>query len=395
MVIIDEATQLVEASTSIMILNPDLKCLVLAGDNKQLPSTVQSSLNERHGYGRSLFDRLLHHDFPSSLLNIQYRMHPEISLWPNREFYKNSIIDGDNVRSDSYNKYWHETFPPFSIYDVRGDEESYLQSKLNRLEVNATASIVRAIYKLILNAPEYDNSKVKVGILSPYSAQTKFLNDRIKIMDENCQKNKIEIICRTIDGFQGQECDIIILSTVRSNHDGNLGFLKDFRRLNVAITRSRFSLIIVGNCLTLSSNETWERLIKSADNTVTETTSPILKKVCANARKEIKDIQELTKIDSKSFENTVWSNRIAMKEDFKKLLTLIADKKKKERIFYLLLKLAKGEWSKLEQQIKGIDSPIDFKNIINSTICEGDHLVWSVELMVSQNIRLMIIETRR
>ena len=394
-VIIDEATQLVEAATSIMILYPDLKCLVLAGDNKQLPSTVQSNLNERHGYGRSLFERLLHHDFPSSLLNIQYRMHPEISLWPNREFYKNSIIDGDNVRSDSYNKYWHETFPPFSIYDVRGDEESYLQSKLNRLEVNATASIVRAIYKLILNAPEYDNSKVKVGILSPYSAQTKFLNDRIKIMDENCQKNKIEIICRTIDGFQGQECDIIILSTVRSNHDGKLGFLTDFRRLNVAITRSRFSLIIVGNCDTLSSNETWGRLINSADHTETETTSPILQKVCANARKEIKDIKELKEVNGRVFEKTAWSKRIIVKDNFRKSLPLIADKKKRERIFNLLLRLANGEWSKLEKEIIGIDSLIDFRNIINAIVLEGDHLVWSVDLEVSQNIRMIVIEKRK
>ena len=385
-VIIDEATQLVEAATSIMILNPNLKCLVLAGDNMQLPSTVQSDLNKRHGYGRSLFDRLLHHDFPSSLLNIQYRMHPEISVWPNAEFYKNSIIDGENVLSDSYNKHWHESFPPFSIYDLRGEEELYLQSRLNRSEINATASIVRAIYKIILNAPEYDSSKVKVGILSPYSAQVQFLNERMKTMDENFQKDKIEIICRTIDGFQGQECDIIILSTVRSNSHGALGFVSDYRRLNVAITRSRFSLIIVGNCDTLSFNDTWHRLINSTANMETEVSSSILKKVCADARKEMKDLKELNDVNGCVFENSAWSKKIIIKDTFRKSFPSITDKNKRGRIFNLLLRLANGDWSRCEQQITGIDSPIDYKNIINATILDGQHLVWSIDLEVSQNI---------
>ena len=382
--IIDEATQLVEAATSIMILNPKLKCLILAGDNKQLPSTVLSDLAKNKGYSVSLFERLLNHNFPSNLLSTQYRMHPDISSWPNTEFYNRRIIDGPNVLSTSYNKYWHDSFPPFSIYDVRGTEEEYLQSHLNRLEVSIVASLIREIYSIILHAPAEDIGVVKIGILSPYSAQTELLKERIQFMKENLQKSRIEIICRSIDGFQGQECDIIILSTVRSNENKKLGFLKDPRRLNVAITRSRYSLIIVGNCDTLSSNEVWKRLIDSATHKKIEQNSPLIEKVILKFRKENQEIEEVKVINGSTFEKSLWSKKIVFKDTFKKSYPLIKDKNKRERILNLLLRLAKGNWSRCDQPIVEIDSKIDFNYIINSAVLNGEYLVWSVDLEVSQ-----------
>ena len=261
--IIDEATQLVEASTSIMLYE-DLKCLVLAGDNKQLPSTVISKLAEQRGYGRSLFDRLLHHNFPSLLLNIQYRMHPAISFWPNHEFYDGKITDGENVLSKAFTKYWHHTLPPFSIRDIVGDErKSVTGSLFNEAEANAIVEVINDLFKLITAAFKLQNNQgpVIVGILSPYKAQCELIEKRSRSVTIKSRR-VMTIICRTIDGFQGQECDIIILSTVRSNDRGSLGFVSDCRRLNVAITRPRYSLLLVGNCSTLKRDERWERLLQ-------------------------------------------------------------------------------------------------------------------------------------
>jgi hypothetical protein len=144
-VIIDEATQLVEVSTAIMF-SGGLECLVLAGDNKQLPSTVISELAKEKGYGRSLFDRLLQHEIPSTLLNIQYRMHPGISLWPNGQFYNGLLNDGENVLGSEYTKHWHDFLPPFSIYDVQGREEKDQKgSTLNRIEVNVALQVIKVL----------------------------------------------------------------------------------------------------------------------------------------------------------------------------------------------------------------------------------------------------------
>ena len=262
--IIDEATQLVEASTSIM-LHKDLKCLVLAGDNKQLPSTVISTLAESKGYGRSLFDRLLHGKFPSLLLNVQYRMHPAISFWPNNQFYDGKIINGDNVRTKEFSKYWHSILPPFSIRDVNGNESrSKTGSSSNKDEANVIITVLKDLAKLILaQVKSKENpTPVIIGILSPYKAQCDLLEKMTKQIGP-IDKSKMIVICRTIDGFQGQECDIIILTTVRSNQNGSLGFVADCRRLNVAITRPKYSLLLVGNCSTLRTNEVWRSLIDS------------------------------------------------------------------------------------------------------------------------------------
>jgi hypothetical protein len=144
-VIIDEATQLVEISTAIMF-SDGLECLVLAGDNKQLPSTVISELAKEKGYGRSLFDRLLQHEIPSTLLNIQYRMHKGISLWPNGQFYNGLLNDGENVLGSQYTKHWHDFLPPFSTYDVHGKEEKdYKGSTLNRIEVKVALQVIKVL----------------------------------------------------------------------------------------------------------------------------------------------------------------------------------------------------------------------------------------------------------
>ena len=273
--IIDEATQLVEASTSIMLYK-DLKCLVLAGDNKQLPSTVISTLAEGKGYGRSLFDRLLNANFPTLLLNVQYRMHPAISCWPNKQFYNGKIIDGDNVRTNAFSKYWHNVLPPFSILDVNGTESRpNTGSIFNKDEANVIIDVLTKLAKLIqAQSTSIENlGPVIIGILSPYKAQCEHLEKMVRRIGY-IDKRKLTVICRTIDGFQGQECDIIILTTVRSNGNGSLGFVTDCRRLNVAITRPKYSLLLVGNCNTLRTNDVWRSLIDSPKKQTIQEESP-------------------------------------------------------------------------------------------------------------------------
>jgi superfamily I DNA and/or RNA helicase len=156
---------------------------VLAGDNKQLPATVNSALAELHGYGRSLFERLLLHDFPSSLLNTQYRMHPMISVWPNKRFYRGKIIDGENVRSSTYSKEWHSLLPPFSMYDVKGTEELDLsKSYYNRLEVSTVKSVLRSLYGILKESVR--RAPLKVGVISAYKAQATLMRERMAQMSD-------------------------------------------------------------------------------------------------------------------------------------------------------------------------------------------------------------------
>jgi len=172
-VVVDEATQLVEAETAIL-LREQLKCMVLAGDDKQLPATVMSPACQKMGYGRSLFSRLLSLNYPYSLLNIQYRMHPSISRWPRAQFYSGEVLDGPNVTSTAYNKMWHEEFPPFVIYSVNFglEESSAFGSKYNEAE----AIVVR---QLIGRIRANNLGTLSIGVISPYSEQVSILSHLI------------------------------------------------------------------------------------------------------------------------------------------------------------------------------------------------------------------------
>jgi superfamily I DNA and/or RNA helicase len=202
-VFIDEATQLVEAETAILYAS-HVKKLVLAGDHKQLPATVISRKSSAMGYATSLFERLIERSYPSHLLNVQYRMHPSISEWPSRAFYKSAIINGDNVQSVTYTKQWHEEFPPVRMHDVvdgREEVDGESKSKFNTLE----CSVVLAIVRRILNIVKPQEHRLSIGIIAPYSAQASRLTDRLSSLELS---DGFTVSVRTVDGFQGQECDV-------------------------------------------------------------------------------------------------------------------------------------------------------------------------------------------
>ena len=250
--IIDEASQ----ATIPSVLIPIAKAhrFILAGDHKQLPPTI---ISDRAGeLEKTLFEELIKlYPFKSQLLNVQYRMNSLLMKFPNEEFYNNHLKSDSSVDEITLDDLLgvDNNEEPFLFIDtskVDGYGEKHLKdskSIVNELESKVAVSL----------ANDYLNAGVceeDIGIISPYA-------DQVKIIQE---QTPVEV--KTVDGFQGREKEIIIISTVRSNNNGNIGFLKDLRRLNVAITRAKRKLIIIGNKETLKTNPTYSRLIEFAEN---------------------------------------------------------------------------------------------------------------------------------
>ena len=260
--IIDEASQATIPSVLIPIAKANK--FVLAGDHKQLPPTIISK--KAQSLEDTLFEKLIN-KYPdkSSLLNVQYRMNNRLMEFPNSEFYNSKLDGGDDVEdiiiSDILEESKLSEIEEVSIEDQlisskeplifvdtsrinRNREKQLKDSKsiVNILEAELTLKIASFYQKLGVS----DND---IGIISPYADQV------------NLIKSKTTIETKTVDGFQGREKEIIIISTVRSNDRGNIGFLNDLRRLNVALTRAKRKLIIIGNKDTLNVNPTYSRLI--------------------------------------------------------------------------------------------------------------------------------------
>ena len=250
--VIDEASQ----ATIPSVLIPIAKAhrFILAGDHKQLPPTI---ISDRAGaLSKTLFEELIRiYPFKSQLLNIQYRMNSLLMKFPNEEFYDNGLksdssVDDIKIRDILDSHQDEEALLFIDTSDIADNRERHLKdSKSIVNEIEAEIAIRIADDYLSDGVNESD-----IGIISPYA-------DQVKIIQENT-----EIEVKTVDGFQGREKEIIIISTVRSNDNGNIGFLSDLRRLNVAITRAKRKLIIIGNKDTLITNPTYERLINFCED---------------------------------------------------------------------------------------------------------------------------------
>ena len=239
-ILIDEAAQALEGDTILPLIH-QAQMVVLIGDDKQLGPLVHSERAEAAGFGISLFQRLhlLYQDAPFiTLLNEQYRMNEKLYEFPNKKFYENKMITRVKVLPDEniiQNIPWPKKDFPSFFYNVSGYEEEENNSYINKDEV---FSVFQCVNKLIENKVELKN----IGVLTFYSAQKQRFYEKF-YTKEKYQELKID----TVDGFQGMEMDYIIISTVRANIYGNLGFLKSEKRLNVALTRARKGLILVGN----------------------------------------------------------------------------------------------------------------------------------------------------
>ncbi|KAM7466484.1 hypothetical protein LguiB_014046 [Lonicera macranthoides] len=241
LLLIDEAAQLKECESTIPLQLHGMKHAILIGDECQLPAMVSSNVCVEAGFGRSLFERLSLLGHSKQLLNVQYRMHPSISSFPNSRFYQNQILDASNVKKKSYERRFLPSpmFGPYSFINVVGgkdelDDVEY--SRRNMIEVAVALKIVLNLHK----AWKCSGRKLSIGIVSPYAAQVVAIQDKIGQRYENIEGFSVKV--RTIDGFQGGEEDIIIISTVRSNNSGSVGFLASLQRTNVALTRARYEV---------------------------------------------------------------------------------------------------------------------------------------------------------
>ncbi|KAL2263133.1 hypothetical protein VTK26DRAFT_8031 [Humicola hyalothermophila] len=260
-VIIDEAAQCVELSALIPLKYGCSKC-ILVGDPKQLPPTVLSQSAAKYGYDQSLFVRMQkNHAKDVHLLDTQYRMHPEISRFPSKEFYEGLLQDGGDM-SKLRLQPWHQSvlLGPYRFFDVKGSQERGPKdtSLVNEEELKVAMQLYRRF------RTDYSNLdlKGKIGIITPYKAQLFRLRQRF--IEKYGEGITEEIEFNTTDAFQGRECEIIIFSCVRASPTGGIGFMTDIRRMNVGLTRAKSSLWILGDSRALVQGEFWAKLIEDA-----------------------------------------------------------------------------------------------------------------------------------
>lgn len=252
--VIDEAGQSTEPAIWIPV--PRTRRLVLAGDHQQLPPTILSQQAEREGFGVSMLERIMVRDGATVArrLDVQYRMHRDIMAFSSAEFYDDTLIahasvaahvlcDLAGVSADEM------TTTPLTFIDTAGagydeEQEPDGESRLNPQEADLVARKVIALLDAGI-APE------QIGVITPYSAQVRTLRT---LLPETVEVN-------SVDGFQGREKECIVISLVRSNSKGDVGFLAETRRMNVALTRARRQLIVIGDSATVTADPFYARLI--------------------------------------------------------------------------------------------------------------------------------------
>ena len=272
-VVIDEAAQSIELSALIPLKYGCSKC-IMVGDPKQLPPTVLSREAARFQYEQSLFVRMqTNHPSDVHLLDTQYRMHPEISLFPSKTFYDGKLLDGANM-AQLRRQPWHtcRILGPYRFFDVQGTQQSALRghSLINFAEIEVA---LRLFGRLVSDYNGYD-FKQKVGIITPYKSQLRELRARFAREYGDAIFSTIEF--NTTDAFQGRESEIIIFSCVRASSTKGIGFLADIRRMNVGLTRAKSSLWVLGNSQSLVRGEFWARLIKDAKSRECYTSGDLL-----------------------------------------------------------------------------------------------------------------------
>lgn len=260
-VVIDEAAQSIELSALIPLKYGCSKC-ILVGDPKQLPPTVLSREAARFQYEQSLFVRMQsNHPKDVHLLDTQYRMHPEISVFPSNVFYDAKLLDGPGM-AKLRTRPWHQSkvLGPYRFFDVQGHHQSAPRghSLINLAEIDVALQLFD---RLITDCRGYD-FKGKVGVITPYKSQLRELRSRFAQKYGDTVLATVEF--NTTDAFQGRESEIIIFSCVRASVSKGIGFLSDIRRMNVGITRAKCSLWVLGNSQSLMQGEFWGRLVQDA-----------------------------------------------------------------------------------------------------------------------------------
>ncbi len=259
-VIIDEATQATEPISWIPVTHANK--LVMAGDHFQLPPTVRSKEAEQKGLGITLFERFYKVLAPEfrTLLNRQYRMNEKIMGFSSKMFYKNLLVADPSVKSQTLSTLSGvqknlDTTEPLLFIDTagKGFEERLETGSESRYNPEEAELVIGELKKMI----DFGVPESEIAVISPYSAQVRLLSNLFPMP---------ELEIDSVDGFQGREKELVIVSLVRSNLTGELGFLNDTRRMNVAMTRARRKLIVIGDGATLSSLPFYKEFIQYAES---------------------------------------------------------------------------------------------------------------------------------
>lgn len=260
LVLIDEATQSTESSALIPAVKG--KRLILLGDHKQLPPTVISLEASEAGFSVSMLERLVERygNQVVTMLDTQYRMHEEIAQFSNDQFYGGGLHSGERNRTwklegfkdeDQIEKTWLRAVMniPSCFIQIKGQEKYRGEglSLINSAEAGVVCEVVETLLLWGIEASQ-------IGVISPYKAQTKLIREMMMADSSLVQVD-------TVDGFQGQEKDVIIISLVRANASGHLGFLTDVRRLNVALTRAKKLRVVIGDKNTISSHKMYKAFL--------------------------------------------------------------------------------------------------------------------------------------
>ncbi len=268
---IDEAAQALEAACWIALAKADR--VVLAGDHCQLPPTVKSREALQGGLGRTLMEQVAaHRPQTVRLLTVQYRMNEELMRFPSEWFYEGRLEAAPEVRHRSL---LDELDWPLVWGVTEGEQEEFVGAsygRINKAEARQTLAMLHNYVRRI-GRHRLSNERVDIGIISPYKAQVQYLRHLLK-KDEFLRPLRRQITVNTVDAFQGQERDIILVSLVRANEGGQIGFLSDLRRMNVAMTRARMKLIILGCPETLCRHKFYKTLFERCHVELPEEENP-------------------------------------------------------------------------------------------------------------------------
>lgn len=251
--VIDEAAQALEPACWIPISK--VSRVILAGDPHQLPPTVKSMAAQKGGLGITLIEKGLQRLKQTSFLDTQYRMNEQIMGFSNQRFYNNALQAGANVAQQ---RLPFTSDEPLLFIDTAGcgfDEKMHAQYK-SRFNPEEYLILREHLYQLVEHFNE-DNAP-SIALISPYREQVIHIK---KQLEADLRLQDLPISINTIDGFQGQEKDVIYISLVRSNEKAEIGFLKDYRRMNVAMTRAKLQLVIVGDSATIGDDPFYQELL--------------------------------------------------------------------------------------------------------------------------------------
>ncbi len=252
-VFLDEASQALSPASWIPILRSDR--VIFAGDHFQLPPTVKFIEAEKGGLSETLFDTCIRNKEADVMLDTQYRMHKHIMYFSGKQFYEGKLKADESVK----NRTLGNGFPPIEFVDTTGCgfEERKNPDTLSTANPEEASLLLKHLAILLneitVTIPEILNPDFSIGIISPYKEQVQVIKELL--WNSPLFEQYLDFITvNTIDGFQGQERDIIYISLVRSNENGEIGFLKDKRRMNVALTRARKKLVVVGDSGTIGNH---------------------------------------------------------------------------------------------------------------------------------------------